>query len=144
MNPKQTARLRRFLLMLAAIGLALGSILYALSENIDLFYTPSDLKTASISPAQRLRVGGMVVPDSVKRSEALKVSFQITDLSASLTISYVGILPDLFKEGSGIVADGHLQADGTFLASQVLAKHDENYMPPQLSSALKKIGNTSE
>lgn len=121
--------------MKAVIGgfLGVGIILYALSENINLFYTPTEIKAAMLYSDKTVRLGGMVVPGSVVYGENLKVQFLLTDFEESVTVIYDGVLPDLFKEGQGIVAQGVLlNAGPTFYAKQVLAKHDENYMPPEL------------
>ncbi|MEF1219482.1 cytochrome c maturation protein CcmE, partial [Photobacterium damselae] len=121
-----------------------GLMLYALNQNMDLFYTPTELvngKPDGTKPevGQRLRIGGMVVKGSLKRDpESLKVSFEVEDVGPKVTVIYDGILPDLFREGQGIVAQGVLVNPTTVQASEVLAKHDENYMPPEVADAMKK------
>jgi len=121
-------------------------MLYALQQNIDLFYTPSQLveglgkDKVKPQPGQRLRIGGMVVPGSVSRDpDSLKVSFELIDTGPIVTVIYEGILPDLFREGQGIVAQGTLKDANTVVASEVLAKHDEEYMPPEVAEAVKGI-----
>jgi cytochrome c-type biogenesis protein CcmE len=146
MNPRRKQRLFAVSAVLLLLGGAVGGIMYAMSENVDLFYTPSQLvnglgaeKTKPVV-GQRLRIGGMVVKGSVKRDEhSLKVSFDLVDTGPVVTVHYEGILPDLFREGQGIVAQGTLQDATTVNATEVLAKHDENYMPPDLKDAMKDI-----
>jgi cytochrome c-type biogenesis protein CcmE len=128
------------------LGGAIGAMLYALQQNIDLFYTPSQLIDGmgddKVKPeiGQRLRIGGMVVKGSVRRDpNSLKVSFDLVDTGPLVTVEYEGILPDLFREGQGIVAQGVLVDAKTILASEVLAKHDEEYMPPEVAEAVKGI-----
>ncbi|WP_017445161.1 cytochrome c maturation protein CcmE [Gayadomonas joobiniege] len=144
-----TRRQKRFytiMALFAGLALTVSLVLYALSENIDLFYTPSEIingkNETGIKPSigQRLRIGGMVVEGSVKRDpDTLLVEFKVTDTGPEVTISYEGILPDLFREGQGIVANGHLIDSNTVEAFEVLAKHDEEYMPPELAEAMKGI-----
>lgn len=132
---------KRFVVILSLVGgisLSLGLVLYALSKNINLFYTPTQLTQEKNLFNKSVRVGGMVVKESVVRSEGLEVAFVITDYNQQIKIQYCGILPDLFREGQGIVAQGQLLQDGTFKATQVLAKHDEKYMPPEVNAALKE------
>ena len=119
-------------------------MLYALNQNIDLFYTPSEIVEGKQGQrpqvGQRLRIGGMVVPGSVKRDQVtLAVSFDLVDTGPAVTVSYNGILPDLFREGQGIVATGTLTKNNHITADEVLAKHDEEYMPPELAEKLKGI-----
>lgn len=145
MNPRRQKRLMTVSAILLVVGGAIGLMLYALNQNIDLFYTPSEIiegKEGKIPPVgQRLRIGGMVVPGSVKRDqETLAVSFDLVDTgSAAVTVSYQGILPDLFREGQGIVATGVLTKNNHIEAHEVLAKHDEEYMPPELAEKMKGI-----
>jgi len=144
-NNRRKNRLYVVLAIMLALGLATALVMYALRANIDLFYTPSEIlngKGATLEkpqPGQRLRVGGMVMPGSVKRDpQSLRVSFQLYDNSGVVNVSYEGILPDLFREGQGVVAQGVL-ADGNLVnAQEVLAKHDEKYTPPEVSDAMKK------
>ena len=124
---------------LAILGLAAGLVLYALSDTIVFFYTPEDVATKHIMPGTRFRLGGLVKKGSIKRNGAT-VKFIVTDTDKDIPATYTGTLPDLFKEGQGVVADGVLNASGVFAADQVLAKHDENYMPKNVTEALKKKG----
>jgi len=143
MNPRRKKRLAVVLAIVLGLGSTVGLILYALNQNIDLFYTPSEILTGKPngekpSVGQRLRIGGMVVAGSVKRdSESLLVSFDLKDIGDSVTVTYDGILPDLFREGQGIVAQGVLVDSTTIEAFEVLAKHDENYMPPEIEEAMQ-------
>ncbi|MDO6525010.1 cytochrome c maturation protein CcmE [Motilimonas sp. 1_MG-2023] len=145
MNPRRKKRLAVILAIVLGIGSAIGLVLYALSQNIDLFYTPSELVKGKgkqlVKPevGQRLRIGGMVMPGSVVRDQSsLKVSFKLYDAGGDLvTVEFDGILPDLFREGQGIVAMGILKDATTVTASEVLAKHDEEYMPPEIAESLK-------
>lgn len=150
MNPRRKKRLFIIVSSIGLVGAALGVMLFALQQNIDLFYTPSEilqgkeLGNGKIGEkphiGQRLRVGGMVVEGSVIRSDkSLDVEFQVTDTGPKVTIKYTGILPDLFREGQGIVAQGILIAPDVIEASEVLAKHDEEYMPPELAEKMKGI-----
>ncbi|OUS27893.1 cytochrome c biogenesis protein CcmE [Thalassotalea sp. 42_200_T64] len=143
MNPRRKKRLTIVSSILLGIAAVAGLTLYALSQNIDLFYTPTEIvqgKTdTGIKPVigQRIRIGGLVVPGSVKRdSESLKVSFQLVDKGPMVTVNFDGILPDLFREGQGIVANGTLVGADVLEASEVLAKHDENYMPKEIAEAV--------
>ncbi|MFC0309631.1 cytochrome c maturation protein CcmE [Gallibacterium trehalosifermentans] len=149
MNPRRKSRLYLVLFVVAGISIAAGLMLYALRQNIDLFYTPSEMiygKDNNIAskpePGQRIRVGGMVVEGSVQRDpNSLKVKFKLNDIGPSIDVEYDGILPDLFREGQGIVAQGTLKDATTLVASEVLAKHDENYVPPELGEQMKKVHN---
>ncbi|MGQ0620828.1 MAG: cytochrome c maturation protein CcmE [Panacagrimonas sp.] len=129
--------------MLAVTGLVAGVSLAAwfgftaFSKNLMYFYTPSDLVAGKASTTAKLRLGGLVERGSVRRSEGLKVHFTLADCAQKVAVTYEGILPDLFREGQGIVATGHLGENGGFVATEVLAKHDENYMPPELAESLK-------
>ena len=127
--------------MLVGVGLAATIGLKAFKENITLFRSPSDIQAGLVSEGTRFRIGGMVVDESVqRRSDNLDIKFELTDHAHTVAVSFNGILPDLFREGQGIVALGQLDADGVFVASEVLAKHDENYMPPEVAEALEKAG----
>jgi cytochrome c-type biogenesis protein CcmE len=137
---RKQKRLSMILGGLAVIGLAAGLVLYALSDTITFFHTPSDLAETGVQPGQRIRLGGMVEDGSVKRGPGTMTTFSVTDQIGSITVSYNGILPDLFREGQGVVTEGKLQEDGTFMADTVLAKHDENYMPRELADSLKEKG----
>ena len=126
---------------LGALGLAAGLVLTALDDTLVFFHDPSTIKEREFSPEQRLRVGGLVEENSVVRGDdGLTVRFIITDLAHTVPVTYSGILPDLFREGQGVVAEGYLKS-GVFEADEVLAKHDENYMPREVADALKKSGN---
>lgn len=135
-----TPRQRRTYFILAAlltIGVATFFILRAFNENLVFFYTPSQIASKEAPVNQNFRIGGMVVENSLKREPGgLQVEFVVTDMVKSVPVQFNGILPDLFKEGKGMVAQGKLNDQGVFIASQVLAKHDENYMPPEAKSAL--------
>lgn len=138
-----TRKQRRATLIGACVGviaIALGLVLFALRETITYFKSPSDV-TANAPPAgQRFRLGGLVKDGSVKRGQGLDVEFAVTDTLANVTVIYRGVLPDLFREGQGVVAEGRLETDGRFRADSVLAKHDETYMPPEVAKALKDKG----
>ena len=122
---------------LIAIGIAAVLILNALNSNIALYVTPSEVAAGKSPAGQVFRIGGMVKDGSVKR-DGLTVHFVITDMAKDIPVAYTGILPDLFKEGKGAVIQGRLNSDGQFVASEVLAKHDENYMPPEAKHALEQ------
>jgi cytochrome c-type biogenesis protein CcmE len=138
MTPKRRNRVILIVLMLAGVGVAVGFALKAFNENLMFFYTPSAV-TAGEAPVDRLiRVGGLVTNGSVERQpDGLTVQFAITDNAETITVQYTGILPDLFREGQGIIARGRLGDGRLFVAEEVLAKHDENYMPPEVADALK-------
>lgn len=144
MNPRRQKRLFAISSVVLVVAGAVGLMLYALNQNIDLFYTPSEIVEGKQGQrpqvGQRLRIGGMVVPGSVKRDQVtLAVSFDLVDTGPAVTVSYNGILPDLFREGQGIVATGTLTKNNHITADEVLAKHDEEYMPPELAEKLKGI-----
>lgn len=133
-----TRRQKKFSVILTLfLGIAciIGLVLYALKQNIDLYYTPTQVAEKPLPPKTHFRVGGMVVKGSVHYGET--TSFVLTDNHHTLTVYYRGILPDLFREGQGIVANGHLNKKNDFIADEVLAKHDEKYMPPQIASESK-------
>ena len=129
---------------LVFLGMATALILYALRDTLVFFYTPSEMSEKlaehKISPGARLRLGGLVEKGSVKLMDDGVIRFVITDKEKSVQVTFKGILPDLFREGQGVVAEGRLQPDGTFVADTVLAKHDEKYMPREVAEALKKRG----
>ena len=132
-------RLVYIVVALAAVALAVGLVLNALKDNVSLYFTPSQVYNKEAPLDRSFRIGGLVEAGSMKREgDGLTVRFVITDLKKSLPVVYKGILPDLFKEGKGVVAQGKMEADGMMHASEVLAKHDENYMPPEAADALKK------
>ena len=137
MHPKRKKRLLLVGTIVIGVGLAAGLTLTALQENINLFYSPSQVIAGEVPVNTTFRIGGMVVNNSVVRSEVdLNVGFDLTDTANTVTVTYNGILPDLFREGQGIVALGKMESD-IFVANQVLAKHDETYMSPEVSDALK-------
>ncbi|ETI58205.1 cytochrome c maturation protein CcmE [Marinomonas profundimaris] len=145
MHPVRKKRLFVIVAIVIILSAAIGLILYALQQNINLFYSPSQIVMGDAPHDINIRAGGMVVKGSVKRhSETLAVTFDVTDFQHSVTISYRGILPDLFREGQGIVAQGKLDQNGVFQANQVLAKHDEKYMPPEVSEALRNAQKTTD
>jgi len=135
-------RSRRKVLVIAIVfGVAIAAVLglTAFEENLLYFYSPTQIKAGEAPKNHSFRVGGLVVDGSVQRAkDSLKVQFDLTDNTETMSVEYTGILPDLFREGQGIVAMGNLQANGQFIAQEVLAKHDENYMPPEVADALKK------
>ena len=143
-----TPRQRRTTLIiggLVAIGLATFFVLRAFNENLVFFYTPTQIASKEAPTNKNFRIGGMVVQNSLQREPGgLKVAFVVTDMVNSIPVEYSGILPDLFKEGKGVVAQGKLNDKGVFVASQVLAKHDENYMPPEAKSALDSAKASQE
>lgn len=125
---------------LAVLGLAAGIALYALSDAIVFFYTPSEVATKQVQPGQRIRLGGLVENGSLVRGLDANISFVVTDMTKTLAVAYRGQLPDLFREGQGVVAEGSLDATGVFQADTVLAKHDETYMPKDVADRLKEQG----
>ncbi len=138
MHPQRKQRLMIIIFILLAASLAAGLLGYALKENINLFYPPAEIAAGKAPVGKSIRAGGMVKEGSVQRAtDSLKIRFVVTDYSAEVTVEYEGILPDLFAEGEGVVVSGQLAEDGDFYASEVLAKHDETYMPPEVSDALK-------
>lgn len=144
MNSRRKTRLLVTVAILAGLGLSTTLVMYALRANIDLFYTPSEILNGKgenhekPQPGQRLRVGGMVMKGSVKRdAHTLQVSFNLYDGNGVVTVQYDGILPDLFREGQGVVAQGVLQSSNLIVAKEVLAKHDEKYTPPEITDAMK-------
>lgn len=143
MNPRRKKRLGVILAIFIGLGATTGLILYALNQNMDLFYTPTELVNGKDGKkpevGQRLRIGGMVQVGSVSRDpNSLQVSFLLHDVGPNVRVEYEGILPDLFREGQGIVAQGVLKDATTVQAFEVLAKHDENYMPPEIAEAMEK------
>jgi cytochrome c-type biogenesis protein CcmE len=125
---------------LAVLAVAVGLVLYAMRDSIVFFYSPSEVAKMQLGPDQRFRLGGLVETGSVERGEGTSVRFTITDKTKMLPVTYTGVLPDLFREGQGVVAEGTLAADGVFHADTVLAKHDETYMPPEVAKKLKEQG----
>ncbi len=130
----------RVALVLAGVGIAVALMLRALNENLSYFYTPQKVVAGEAPDGRRFRLGGLVIPGSIQRAPgSLKISFLVTDNQETLTVEYEGVLPDLFRDGQGVIAFGTMNADGVFVADEVLAKHDENYMPPEVAEALKEI-----
>jgi cytochrome c-type biogenesis protein CcmE len=139
-----TRKQRRLTLIGAGLGvlaLAAGLVLYALNDAIVFFNSPTDVVEKHIAPGSRIRLGGLVKSGSLVRGDNLNVRFEVTDGNKSVAVSYTGILPDLFREGQGVVTEGALDVAGTFRADSVLAKHDETYMPKEVADALKKQGH---
>jgi len=127
---------------LCALGIAVALVLNAFRSNLVFFYTPTQIANGEAPKTRNFRLGGLVEDHSVQRvPDGLGVTFTVTDREKSIPVRYQGILPDLFREGRGVVAQGHLGDDGRFVATEVLAKHDENYMPPEAAEALKKAGH---
>ena len=139
MTPRRRQRLVLVGLIVVGCTIATGLTLLALRENINLFFSPSQIIEGTAPSNTTIRLGGMVVAGSVQRGANLGVTFVLTDLAEQVTVTYEGILPDLFREGQGIVTQGKLDSSGRFVAQQVLAKHDETYMPPEVNDALRKV-----
>jgi cytochrome c-type biogenesis protein CcmE len=138
-----TRKQRRGVLIGVGVGVlmvAVVLVLFALRDSIVFFHTPSDIAEKPVVVGQRFRLGGLVADQSVKRGQGTKVEFVVTDTLKTVPVVYEGVLPDLFKEGQGVIAEGKLSDDGTFVADSVLAKHDENYMPPEVAKALEAKG----
>jgi cytochrome c-type biogenesis protein CcmE len=143
MKPKR----RRLVFVAAGMALlagAAGLALYAMNDSLVFFYSPSDLATKDVPSGRTLRIGGLVEAGSVQRDGGTTVRFRVTDMAEAVPVVYTGLLPDLFREGQGVVAEGTLGPDGVFVAAEVLAKHDENYMPKEVVEALKKSGQWQE
>lgn len=139
-----TRKQRRFSLIgvaLAVLALAVALVLNALKDSIVFFNSPTELAEKNMKPGTRLRIGGLVKEGSVSRGDGLAVRFSVTDGRHTVPVAYQGLLPDLFREGQGVVAEGALDPSGTFRADSVLAKHDETYMPRDVAEALKKQGH---
>jgi cytochrome c-type biogenesis protein CcmE len=137
-----TRKQRRSLFILAGmavLGVAAFLVLSALQDSIVFFYSPSDIEAKHVAPGQRIRIGGLVAEGSVKKS-GTEVSFDISDGARTIKVSYNGLLPDLFREGQGVVVEARMKSPGTAIADTVLAKHDEKYMPPEVAESLKKQG----
>jgi cytochrome c-type biogenesis protein CcmE len=143
MKPRQ----KRFMFIavaVAGLSLAVGLVLYALRGNVNLYFTPTQVFNKEVPQGRSFRIGGLVEEGSVKRDkDGLTTNFVITDTNNKIPVVYKGILPDLFKEGKGVVALGKVEADGVMHAEEVLAKHDENYMPPEAADAIKKAGEAN-
>ena len=140
MNPIRKQRIYALIAILAGSILAVGLVISALSKNLNLFYSPTDLLNNNLSSDTLIRAGGMVREGSIKRSDdSLNIEFTVTDFENDLVINYSGILPDLFSEKAGVVVQGYLENEGTFRAVEVLAKHDENYMPPEVAKLMEAV-----
>ena len=142
-----TRKQRRLVLIgsaLAVLGLAVGLVLAALKDSVVFFNSPTDVVEKHVGPGARIRLGGLVKPGSIVRGDNLRVRFDVTDGKSSIQVAYQGLLPDLFREGQGVVTEGALDTAGNFKADSVLAKHDENYMPKEVADALKKQGRWNE
>jgi len=138
MTPKRQKRLTIILAIVLGSSLIVGLVMYSLNQNINLFYSASQIAQGEAPVGARIRVGGMVVDGSVKRAtDSLRVSFALTDYENTVNVVFTGILPDLFREGQGIIAQGQMDKKGIFQAVEVLAKHDENYMPPEIAETMK-------
>ncbi|HYM30013.1 MAG TPA: cytochrome c maturation protein CcmE [Candidatus Cybelea sp.] len=138
-----TRKRRRLYVVIAAmtaLGVATALVLFALRDNLTLFFSPSELADKHIPAGQRVRIGGLVEEKSLVRN-GTTATFRITDMQRDIKVTYTGLLPDLFREGQGVVAQGRLDAGGVFVADEILAKHDERYMPPEVAAALKKSGH---
>jgi len=137
MHPVRKQRLIIVLFIVFGAGIAIGLTAFVLSKNINLFFPPTAIAAGEAPIGKSIRAGGMVLEGSVKRdTNSLRVEFVVTDYKANVPVVYTGILPDLFAEGDGVVASGQLDENGVFQATEVLAKHDENYMPPEVQAAL--------
>ncbi|CBL45080.1 Cytochrome C-type biogenesis protein, periplasmic heme chaperone [gamma proteobacterium HdN1] len=141
MNPKRKRRLTIIIGLVCGLSVAVGFGAYAMRHSIDLFVTPGDIAAGTVPTNQRISVGGLVVDGSLKRGDGLTIHFDVSDNKSVVAVSYDGILPDLFREGKGIVVKGMLTEDGRVVANEVLAKHDENYMPPEAKAAIEKAGH---
>ncbi|MGE0240584.1 MAG: cytochrome c maturation protein CcmE [Parvibaculaceae bacterium] len=143
MASRRTRKQKRAALILAGVallGIAAGLVLYALNDTIVFFYTPSEIAEKNVTPGQRFRLGGLVETGSIVRGQGMTVSFVVTDTIKAVPVSYKGQLPDLFREGQGVVTEGRLDVSGKFIADTVLAKHDETYMPKDVADRLKEKG----
>ena len=142
-----TRKQRRFAMIAGGVSVLAGAVLlvlFAMKDSIVFFNSPTDVVEKHVAPGARIRLGGLVAPGSVSRGDALAVRFEVTDGNRAIAVTYQGVLPDLFREGQGIVAEGTLDGAGVFKADNVLAKHDETYMPKEVADALKKQGHWQE
>jgi cytochrome c-type biogenesis protein CcmE len=144
MSPKQRRRLAFAIALIAAGAGAAGMIVYALKDNVLYFYSPSDVAVKHVGPGVAFRVGGLVEKASVRHGAGADVRFTVTDGAHALPVDFNGVLPALFREGQGVIAEGRLNDGGTFEATEILAKHDEKYMPPEVVQALKRSGRWKE
>ncbi|GAA2862248.1 cytochrome c-type biogenesis protein CcmE [Aminobacter niigataensis] len=125
---------------LAFLGAATALTFYALGQKASYFYMPADLQAATLEPGQRIRLGGLVENGTIVRGQGTEVAFGVTDSEETVKVRYTGLLPDLFREGQGVITEGSFGSDGVFVADSVLAKHDENYMPKEVADSLKEKG----
>lgn len=145
MKPARKKRLFFIVFLIAGVTLAAGFAMYAFNQNLMFYFSPTDVKQGKAPVDKLFRMGGMVVEGTFKKEpESLMVHFDITDYEKTVPVQYEGILPDLFREGQGIISRGKLNAKGVFVAEEVLAKHDENYMPPEVAESLKKAKKSLE
>lgn len=144
MTAKQRRRIAFAVALVLASAGAAALVLTALKDNVLYFYSPSDIEARHVQPGIAFRIGGLVAPHSVRHGAGADLSFEVTDGKNSVAVSYRGVLPALFREGQGVVALGSLDGTGTFAATEVLAKHDEKYMPPEVVDALKRSGRWKE
>ena len=143
MTTRKRKRLAILVVGLALLGAATAMVLAAFRDNLVFFYSPTDLVAKPAIAAGRIRIGGLVETQSIEHQDGRRVAFRVTDGMTDIAVSYDGILPDLFREGQGVVAEGRVK-DGVFVASTILAKHDEKYMPPEVAASLKKSGHWQE
>jgi cytochrome c-type biogenesis protein CcmE len=139
-----TRKQRRATMIFAALGvlgLAVGLVLFALNDSIVFFHSPSDILEKKVETGKRIRLGGLVKEGSVKRGQGTTITFEVTDMAETIPVRFTGVLPDLFREGQGVITEGVMNEKGVFIADSVLAKHDENYMPPEVAESLKKDGH---
>lgn len=145
MTPARKKRLFLIVFLVTGVTLAAGFAMYAFNQNLMFYFSPTDVKQGKAPVDKLFRMGGMVVDGTFKKEPGnLKVHFDITDYEKTVTVQYEGILPDLFREGQGIISRGKLNSDGVFIAEEVLAKHDENYMPPEVAESLEKARKSLE
>ncbi len=145
MSPSQRRRLGWLLFLLAGTAVAAALVLNAFRSNMLFFFTPTQVLAGEAPPGRALRIGGLVADDSVRREPGgLEITFDVTDTAATVPVRYEGVLPDLFREGQGVVVRGSLDGDGRLVADEVLAKHDENYMPPEVAEALEAARTLKE
>jgi cytochrome c-type biogenesis protein CcmE len=144
MSPKKQRRLAFVIALLLAGAGAAALVVFALRDNVLFFYSPTELAEAEIAPGQNIRIGGLVESGSVMSREGLAVSFVVTDCLNSISVNYSGVLPDLFREGQGIIAIGARDGSGNFEAREVLARHDENYVPPEVAAAIEHVAECGD
>jgi len=144
-KPARKKRLFFIIFLISGVTVAAGFAMYAFNQNLMFYFSPTDVKQGKAPINKIFRMGGMVVDGTFKKEQkSLKVHFDITDYDKTVSVEYTGILPDLFREGQGIISRGKLNAQGVFVAEEVLAKHDENYMPPEVAESLKKAKEKAE